>query len=67
MKQKTHKGASKRVKMTKKGKSNSKMLKGAVNNSHLKRKKTASNKHRKKLMSEVSKGFAKRIRRLINQ
>ena len=68
MKQKTHKGASKRIRMTKKGKgSNAKILKGAVNNSHLKRKQDANLRHRKKKLSPLSKGFVKKIRRLIKK
>lgn len=67
MKQKTHKGAQKRIKMPKKGKGKSTtMLKGAIRNSHLKRKDGASTRHKKKRQTQVSKGFTKRIKRLIN-
>ena len=61
MKQKTHKGLSKRIKVTK----NKKLLKGKVVNSHLKVKNTVNKKVRKKLMSVVSKGFVKKFRKLI--
>lgn len=62
MKQKTHKGLSKRLKITK----NKKMLKGKVVNSHLKVKNTANVKVRKKQKTEVSKGFVKKFRKLLS-
>lgn len=62
MKQKTHQGAKKRIKVSKTGN----IFKGAVNNSHLKRKQASNVKHRKKKFSEMSKGFTKRLRRLVN-
>lgn len=61
MKQKTHQGLSKRIKVTK----NKKLLKGKVVNSHLKVKNNANQKVRKKLTSNVSAGFIRRFRKLI--
>jgi large subunit ribosomal protein L35 len=60
MKAKTHKGTVKRIKRTKTGK----MLKGKVHNSHLARKEDTSSRMRKKRTDEVSKGYAKKVRKL---
>ena len=62
MKQKTHQGLSKRIKITK----NKKMIKGSVVNSHLKIGNSTSKTHRKARKSEVSKGFVKKFRKLLS-
>lgn len=62
MKSKTHKGASKRIKVSKKGK----VTKGKVVNSHNKRKQGASKKFRKSRKNEISKGFEKKLRKLVS-
>ncbi|PIR43816.1 50S ribosomal protein L35 [candidate division WWE3 bacterium CG10_big_fil_rev_8_21_14_0_10_32_10] len=62
MKQRTHKGAKKRIRITKKGK----MLKGSVNNSHLYRKQRSSVKHKKSRTDEVKAGYVQRMKALIN-
>jgi len=58
---KTRKSVSKRVKITSKGK----FLKGSINNSHLKRKEDNSSKSRKSRYSHISKGFAKRMKKML--
>lgn len=62
MKQKTHQGTKKRVKITKTGK----MLKGKVRNSHLYRKQRVSKKHRKSRTDSIKNGFVTKIKKLIN-
>lgn len=62
MKQKTHKGAKKRIKISKSGK----MSKGTVVNSHNKRKQGSSKKFRKARESELSMGFGKKLKKMIN-
>ena len=62
MKQKTHKGVSKRIKITKK----KKMIKGSVVNSLLKVGNTTSKTYRKARTSEVSKGFVRKFRKLLS-
>ena len=63
MKQKTRKTASKRFKVTSKGK----LLRGHAYSSHLKRKKTKSRIRRQKEPTIVFKGVAKKIKSLIGE
>jgi len=58
---KTRKSVSKRIKITSKGK----FLKGSIDNSHLKRKEDTSSRSRKSKYSELSKGFAKRMKKML--
>jgi len=62
MKQKTHKSASKRIKVTKRGK----YLKARVQTSHLKEKNTSGRKYRQKRLSASSKGYVKKLKKLLN-
>ena len=63
MKQKTQKTTMKRVKVT----STIKLLRGHANSSHLKSKKSKSRIRRQKEPALFSKGFEKKIRRLIGK
>jgi large subunit ribosomal protein L35 len=58
---KTRKSVSKRIKITSTGK----FLKGSINNSHLKRKEDSSSRARKARSTQISKGFAKRIKKMM--
>lgn len=58
---KTRKSVSKRIKITSTGK----FLKGSIDNSHLKRKEDSSSKARKARKTEISKGFAKRMKKMM--
>ena len=66
MKQKTHQGTKKRIKITKKSSGRKKLLKGSVVNSHNKRKYSASKKFRKKRKDELKQGHVDRIKKLLN-
>lgn len=61
-KQKTRKVAVKRFKATKTGK----VKRGFSQKGHLGRKEDASSKSRKKGTTDVSKGFAKKIKKMVN-
>ena len=60
-KTKTRKSVSKRIKITSTGK----FLKRSIENSHLKRKEDSSSKGRKARYTEISKGFAKRMKKMM--
>jgi len=60
---KTRKGVAKRIKITSSGI----MKKGQINNSHLKRKDDNSSKLRKARKTTISKGFAKRMKRMLGK
>ncbi|MBU1110683.1 50S ribosomal protein L35 [Patescibacteria group bacterium] len=63
MKLKTHKGLSKRIKISKGGKGKLRM--GHINTSHLKTKQSAKKKRRKKGLTDMSKPDAKRLKVLL--
>lgn len=63
MKQKTKKAAAKRIKVS----SNKKLIRGHAYSSHLKRKKSKSRQRRQKEPATFSKGFKKKIMRLLGK
>lgn len=62
-KQKTHKGAAKRFKVTAKGK----VMRGHANHSHILTKKTTKRKRNLRKSTEVKGAFAKKVKELIHQ